>query len=76
MGDELLASRSRASLDESLMTTSSIPSQHSIDNFNRIQASRRGRGLLISGGAPLHPEVAWSLRLLQVDAMKRYDPEI
>ena len=65
LGDEL-ASRSRASLEESMMTTSSIPSRQSLREFSRIQASRRGRGLMISGGAPLHPEVAWSLRLLQV----------
>ena len=65
IGDTLQQSKSLAEL-ESTLTTSSIPSKKAIFEFNRTQAKRSGRALLLEGGAGLHPESAWALRLLQV----------
>lgn len=70
MGDALFLSRVSSELDAS-MRLSSIPSSSSIGSYHRRQKLRRGQSLMLSGGAPLHPETAWTLRLLQVDALQR-----
>ena len=65
LGDSVNTTRTEESLASSLRT-SSIPSLQAIKDYNRRIEARRGRAKMVAGGAPMHPEVAWSLRMLQV----------
>ena len=66
IGEALDAARMRASLD------SSIASSSGVSAIRPRKFQRRGHALMLSGGAPLEPDVEFTFRMLQVASVRSF----